>query len=43
MESFCKDLGENIMNVIAYEKKEMISLTDKENKPYEKQRVCYIC
>ena len=29
MESFCKDLGENTMNVIAYEKKEMISLTDK--------------
>ena len=43
MESFCKDLGENTMNVIAYEKKEIISLTDKENKPYEKQRVCYIC
>ena len=38
MERFCKDLGENAMNVIAYEKKEMIPLTDKENKPYEKQK-----
>ena len=24
-------------------KKEMIPLTDKENKSYEKQKVCYIC
>ena len=26
-----------------YEKKEMIPLTDEENKFYEKQKVCYIC
>ena len=26
-----------------YEEKEMIPLTDKENKSYEKQKVCYIC
>ena len=26
-----------------YEEKEMILLTDKENKSYEQQKVCYIC
>ena len=26
-----------------YEEKEMIPLTDKENKSYEMQKVCYIC
>ena len=28
---------------INYEEKEMIPLTDKENKSHEKQKVCYIC
>ena len=31
------------MKIINYEEKEMIPLTDKENKSYEKQKVCYIC
>ena len=31
------------MKIINYEEKEMISLVDKENKSYEKQKVCYIC
>ena len=31
------------MKIIDYEKKEMIPLTDEENKSYEKQNVCYIC
>ena len=31
------------MKIIDYEEKEMIPLTDKENKSYEKQKVCYIC
>ena len=26
-----------------YEEKEMILLNDKENKPYEKQKICHIC
>ena len=43
MERFCKDLREHARKIIDYEKKEMIPLTDKENKSYEKQKVCYIC
>ena len=31
------------MKIIDYEKKEMIPLTDEENKSYENQKVCYIC
>ena len=31
------------MKIINYEEKEMIMLTDKKNKSYEKQKVCYIC
>ena len=40
MERFCKDLKEHATEIINYEKKEMIPLTDKENKSYEKQKVC---
>ena len=43
MERFCKDLGDHATKVINYEEKEMIPTTDKENKSYEKQKVCYIC
>ena len=43
MENFCKDLREHAMKIINYEEKEMIWLTYKENKSYEKQKVCYIC
>ena len=43
MEKFCKDLRDHAMKIINYEKKEMIPLTDKENKSYEKQKVSYIC
>ena len=42
MEMFCKDLRNQAMKIINYEKKEMIPLTDKETKSYEKQKVCYI-
>ena len=31
------------MKIINYKEKKMILLTDKENKYYEKQKVCYIC
>ena len=31
------------MKVINYEEKEMIPLTDNENKSYDKQKICYIC
>ena len=43
VESFCKDLREHAMKIINYEKKEMIPLTDEENKSYKKQKVCYKC
>ena len=43
MESFCKDLRGHAMEIINYEKKEMVPLTDDENKSYQKQKVCYIC
>ena len=42
MEMFCKDLRDHAMKIINYEKKEMILLTDEENKSYEEQKVCYI-
>ena len=43
LESFCKDLKEHRAKIINYEKKEMIPLTDEENRSYKKQKVCYIC
>ena len=43
VENFCKKLKEFGTEVINYEEKEMILLTDKENKFYEKQKKCHIC
>ena len=43
MKRFCKDLRDHAMKIINYEENGMIPLTDKENKCYEKQKVCYIC
>ena len=43
MEMFCKDLRNQTIKIINYEKKEMIPLTDKETEPYKKQKACYIC
>ena len=43
MERFGKDIREHAMEIINYEKKkEIIPLSDEENKSYEKQKVCYI-
>ena len=42
MEMFWKDLRNQVIKIIEYEKKEMIPLTDEETKSYEKQKVCYI-
>ena len=39
----CKKLKECAMEIINYEKKEMIPLTKKENKSYGEQEVCHIC
>ena len=43
MENVCKDLREHAMRIVNYEKKEMIPLSDEENKSYEKQNVYYTC
>ena len=43
IEKFCKDLKELGMEIINFEEKEMIPLTNKEIKSYEKQNVCHIC
>ena len=42
MEKFCKNLREHAMRIVNYEKKEMILITDEENKSYEKQKVTYV-
>ena len=43
IEKFSKDLKELRMEMINFKQKEMIPLTNKEMKSYEKQKVCYIC
>ena len=43
MKIFCKDLKDQAMKVINYEKKEMVPLTDKEKESYENQEICPIC
>ena len=40
---FCSDLKELGTKIINYKQKEMIPLTDKENKYYEEQEKCHIC
>ena len=42
MERFCKDLRDDVVKITNYEEKEMILLTDKENKSYEKQKAFHI-
>ena len=41
MERFCKHSREHATRIMNYEKKEMIPLTDEEDKTYKKQKVCY--
>ena len=43
MKNFCLDLREQATKIINYEKKEMIPLTKKEEKKYNKQEFCHIC
>ena len=40
---FCKDLRNQAMKIINYEKNEMIPLINEEKESYEKQEVYYIC
>ena len=41
MKIFCKDLKDQAMKIINYEKKEMIPLTDEEKETHENQKNCY--
>ena len=43
IENFCKKLKELGTEIINCREKEMIPLTDGENKSYEKKKVCHIC
>ena len=43
MEKICKDLRDQTIKIINYEKKGIIPLTDEEKESYEKPKVCYIC
>ena len=43
MERFSKDLKNQIIKVINYERKEMIPIIKDEKKSYGKQKFCYIC
>ena len=43
MEIFCKDLKCQAMEIINYEKKKIIPLTNEEKEFHEKQKICYIC
>ena len=43
MKNFCLDSREHATKIINYEKKEMITLTKKEEKMHNKQKVCYTC
>ena len=43
MKIFCKDLRDQVMKIINYEKKGMIPLTDEEEESYENHDVCHIC
>ena len=41
IERLCKDLQKHATKIINYETKEMIPLTNAENKSYKKKKVCY--
>ena len=43
MKIFCKDLRNQAMKIINYEKKKEIILTDEEKESYENQKNCHIC
>ena len=43
MKIFRKNLKDQAMNIINYEKKEMIPLTNEEKETHENQKICYIC
>ena len=42
-QKICLDLREHATKIINYKKKEMITLTEKEEKKHSNKKVCYIC
>ena len=42
-ERLCENFEELVLEIINYEEKEIISLTNEETKSYEEQKVCHIC
>ena len=43
MERFSKDLRDQAMKIINYEKKKEIILTNEEKESYENQKICHMC
>ena len=43
MKKFCTSLREHVINVITFEKKEILPLTKEELKSHQDAKVCYIC
>ena len=43
IEMLRKKLKNHALKIINYEKKEIIPLSEEENKSYEEQEVCHIC
>ena len=43
IDKFCKELKKRVMEIINYEKKEMMQLTVEENISFDEQEACYIC
>ena len=43
MKILSRDLKKQAAKIISYEKKDVIPLTNEENEPYRKQKVCHIC
>ena len=43
IKELCKKLKDHALKIINYEKKEMIPLSEEENKSYEKQDVRHTC
>ena len=43
MKNFCKDLKENLTEIIHYQKKKILPLTTEKKKSYYKQKTYYIC
>ena len=43
IKKLCEKLKDHALKIINYKEKELIPLTDEENKFYEEQKECHIC